>query len=593
MQSMTHANASRKKRGFTLIELAMVFAIFGFVVAGTLAGVNLIRDSKLQNTAKELAQLRRAVMIYQERYNSFPGDTPDASGLFGCTGCNGNGNGHIDMVSESAPQALLEQKLFWEHLSRAGLIKYSLRASNRTIGTLYPPSAAADGAAITIEGRLPDRAVAMVHFIQIASDGSVTEPSGVGPLKPEEAERIDRMIDDGSPINGLLIGEAGNGLAVDICRDAAGGYAALTASGAPVGKKCNLGFILAGRAFQNAKSKVLECQWSVKPLASGSAPGTEWRINAINGSAGDPFTNSSPDDQGYSACSQSCGDGFRSRSVSCGNDTVAGTLNLSVTCNNVTNGTTCGASDCLGVAPANTRPFTGCTTPPPPSQKACNMGTCAHAWVTGSWGSCKDASGTAIPSGDWELSNWGECNAQCGTGSQNRTATCRSRLGTKTRSVTCSSAPCDNSTKPVDTDSCVVSDCGTAPTLTQACNPQPCNGWVAGSWGACSPSPSWAGGSWSACNSACGSGLQTRTVTCDSTGSVQTRTVYCPSGSTCSPADKPATSQACSTGCLGARPSEVQSCMGGGASWGDIFNSSSHIYRSTADSTGWIGCIGN
>ncbi len=582
-----HPSSVRKRRGFTLIEMAMVLAIFGFIVAGTLAASSLTRDAALRNVAKELADLRRAVQIYQERYNSFPGDTSDASGLFACSGCNGNGNGRIDLASDDPAQALLEQRLFWEHLSRAGLIKFTLSANSRNIGKVYPPSAAGSGAALTIEGRKPDRVVAVIHLIQItAADGSFTETSGSGPLTPEEAERIDRMIDDGSPSNGQMVVEEGNGVTAGACRDATTrGYAA------NVGRKCNAAFILAGRSFQNAKSKSQECRWSVTPT-TGTTPGGEWSINAINGAAGTTYNNGTPD-MGYSACSQSCGDGVQSRTVSC-NSTASGTLSLNVDCVNVAGATSCSQTvgvDCLAPKPPTSRPFTGCTTTPPPSQKACNLGTCANAWDPGAWSACKDSAGVTITVGDWELSDWGECSATCGSGTQYRTASCRSRTGIHTRTPTCASGVCDG-VKPSSSESCTVSSCGSSPAQSQSCNAQPCGGWVAGPWGSCAPLPFWDAGSWTTCDNTCGGGFQTRSVSCNATGSVQTRTVYCPSGATCVPGDKPATTQACPASCAGQRPPESQSCANG-SNWGDIFNSTSHIYRMSADPSGWMGCIAN
>jgi hypothetical protein len=199
---------------------------------------------------------------------------------------------------------------------------------------------------------------------------------------------------------------------------------------------------------------------------------------------------------------------------------------------------------------------------------------CKRAWTTGTWGTCSktcgggtqtrsvycqsgyDCSSYAKPTntatcntqkckGDWVTSAWSSCSVTaCGkTGKQTRTVYCPTNL--------------DCSDKP-------------KPTTTQTCSTRSC--------------PSWTVGQWSACSKTCGTGSQTRTVTCKDTSCVgtkpatsqtcntqkcttnwvvgswsacsakacgtngtQTRSVYCPSGFICNGV-KPATTQACSAG---------------------------------------------
>jgi prepilin-type N-terminal cleavage/methylation domain-containing protein len=65
---------SRKQRGFTLIEIAIVLVIIGLLLGGVLQGQQLIENSRVKSATNDLNGLSAAAFSYQDRYGRLPGD---------------------------------------------------------------------------------------------------------------------------------------------------------------------------------------------------------------------------------------------------------------------------------------------------------------------------------------------------------------------------------------------------------------------------------------------------------------------------------------------------------------------------------------
>lgn len=226
---------------------------------------------------------------------------------------------------------------------------------------------------------------------------------------------------------------------------------------------------------------------------------------------------------GWGACSATCGGGTRTRTVQCRDNfsavvadsfcSGAGTKPAtSQACNTPacvtyswrqdvpwgTCSTTCGGgtqtrpAECVS-SQGSTVDNSLCSGSPPATQQTCSTQACPVQWVSGAWSSCSKT---------------------CGSGVQTRTVTCRQ---TK-----------DGVQSPVPDSNCA--SAGAKPVTSQACNTQAC------------PTYSWQYTSWSACSKVCGSGTQTRTVSCIETNTqvVQTDESRCTG-------TKPVSSQACNT----------------------------------------------
>ncbi|CAE8706734.1 unnamed protein product, partial [Polarella glacialis] len=221
----------------------------------------------------------------------------------------------------------------------------------------------------------------------------------------------------------------------------------------------------------------------------------------------------------WSACSASCGDGSRARSVSCssGSDADCGTNSSSATsetCHDTsgcswtvgawsTCNSTCGPGQQQRSVSCPAGSAAGCPGSGPETAQAC-LGHSGCSWSVGAWGECSSSCGQGVlsrtvscPSGtdldcgssrpasselcsavggcQWQVSDWSTCSEPCS-------------VGTVSRSVSCPSG--------------VFADCGLAAPESS----EPCNG--------SSTDCSWATTLWSACSSDCGDGQQLRSVLC-------------------------------------------------------------------------------
>jgi len=71
------------KKGFTLVELAIVLVIIGLLVGGILVGQSLISSAKINGVIREESQYLAAVRLFKAQFNGLPGDSSKASRLLG------------------------------------------------------------------------------------------------------------------------------------------------------------------------------------------------------------------------------------------------------------------------------------------------------------------------------------------------------------------------------------------------------------------------------------------------------------------------------------------------------------------------------
>ena len=228
------------KKGFSLVELAIVLVILGLLVGGILLGQNLIRAAELRSVPAQFKEYETAFNLFQEKYLAFPGDMKNAVDFWGAqaggtdigydstcaalltpaTGeatCNGDGDG--DIAPNNAE--LYEGFRAWQHLANAGMIGGSFsgvtaHASDPTtwqvlIGSNVP------------EGKMSNTGFTIRWYIDQSDDSHGTYYRGLygnmmwfgtagatSPytngfvLTPAEAWTIDQKIDDGSPSTGWI-----------------------------------------------------------------------------------------------------------------------------------------------------------------------------------------------------------------------------------------------------------------------------------------------------------------------------------------------------------------------------------------------------
>ena len=90
-----------KRRGFTLIELAIVLVIIGLILGMVFKGRQLIDSAKVDNVIAQRNKILAAVNTFYERYGFYPGDGCTTSTPASPYDCTGYKNGVVDSATEN------------------------------------------------------------------------------------------------------------------------------------------------------------------------------------------------------------------------------------------------------------------------------------------------------------------------------------------------------------------------------------------------------------------------------------------------------------------------------------------------------------
>jgi prepilin-type N-terminal cleavage/methylation domain-containing protein len=200
------------RRGFTILEFAVVLTIVGFLIAAVLAGNSLIEEAKLKAVITESSELINAIDLFEKKYSSLPGDTVRAYEIWGtncaetAVECNGNGNGIIEY---SAGTTTVESFHAWQHLSLANMVNGSYSGVATVSGqadiAINIPRSSYDSAGWSLGNNgtySPPNTEG--QFLQIGGFTSGDLASSYI-FKPESLYSIDRKVDDGKPRSGLIM----------------------------------------------------------------------------------------------------------------------------------------------------------------------------------------------------------------------------------------------------------------------------------------------------------------------------------------------------------------------------------------------------
>ena len=209
------------KKGFTLVELAVVLVIIGLIVGGVLVGQDLIKTARLRSLIVQVRSISSAVATFQAKYSGLPGDFTNSYSFPEFSASNAgvsDGNGLVTCSSTTtsicaSPQASNgEVLIFWKNLAEAGFIEFSSSYAATTlaaitaitsanIGEYLPAASISDGNRLTAYSMNGQHYVHMSNISAIGTDGLITSATGISPI---DALQIDTKMDDGKAASGLV-----------------------------------------------------------------------------------------------------------------------------------------------------------------------------------------------------------------------------------------------------------------------------------------------------------------------------------------------------------------------------------------------------
>ena len=177
---MTHRR--RHTQGFTLVEIAIVLVIIGFLLAGILNAQSVMRNARTKDTIKAVTDIANASQQFRDRYGAWPGTLQNAGTAIEnlSVTCVGNTTGLIATLAESACAT--------ESLIRSNMLRGDAVQPIRTNG---PTTLSVTGAAVGLSGvaGLPANWRNVVRIQTTDCDVIV---------------QMDRLLDDGNTTTGNL-----------------------------------------------------------------------------------------------------------------------------------------------------------------------------------------------------------------------------------------------------------------------------------------------------------------------------------------------------------------------------------------------------
>jgi prepilin-type N-terminal cleavage/methylation domain-containing protein len=187
----------RKQSGFTLIEIAIVMAIFGLLITLTIKGRELVDNSRAKSLANDFRDIQVALFGYQDRFRALPGDDSAAStNLSPGTSSIYDGNGNL-RIEGGLNVHMSESFFLWQHVRLAGFLQ---GIANAEASGYVPLNSSGGSLGVTDISNSPITGMGGGYII--CSDN----------ISGRLVKQLDMMLDDGYTAKGsMLVSHANSG----------------------------------------------------------------------------------------------------------------------------------------------------------------------------------------------------------------------------------------------------------------------------------------------------------------------------------------------------------------------------------------------
>jgi prepilin-type N-terminal cleavage/methylation domain-containing protein len=203
------------RKGFTLVELAIVLVIIGLLIGGILAAQSMIETARMNSAIRQIQQFDIAVSNFKATFQGLPGDTDKFS-------LAGNNDGIINHVRGQGSGACGffwgEDEFFWVHLQQGGFTYLGKHFSPSSLlpGRVFDTtSLAPESPSLRLDsnsGVIVESCDGIANTYIFGNWDGLELDSGDGDriddfkgvLKPVNALAIDAKIDDGLPGSGKV-----------------------------------------------------------------------------------------------------------------------------------------------------------------------------------------------------------------------------------------------------------------------------------------------------------------------------------------------------------------------------------------------------